>query len=104
MKIPPDIRGFLGTWTLFDEDNVEYSVSWKNKQIEISGLDTSDGEKLKIGHIKVFGKELHFNSVCPSTRYKLTHVFRNVRGNSVEHEFTRIEKWKKNTGRTSSSS
>ncbi len=95
MKNSSSINKFLGTWALSDEDNVEYLVTLKNDQIKISGLDTSDGEKLKITRVVFDGKELHFNSICPSTRYALTHVFRSIRGNTVEHEFTRVEMWKR---------
>jgi hypothetical protein len=61
--------------------------------VNIIGVDTSDGEELRIENISFNGSELRFSSICPSNGYELTHVFRSIGGDRIEHEFTRIENW-----------
>ena len=94
MAISPSIQKFVGTWTETDQC-VEYSVEVRDGDLVVTGLDTSDGEMLRIEDISFDGSELRFTSVCPSTDFVLTHVFRSASGDEVEHEFTRIETWSK---------
>jgi len=94
MNIPSSIQKFLGTWC-HEDQCVEYSVSVQDDAVIVTGLDTSDGEVLRIQGVSFDGSELRFTSICPSTIFVLTHVFRPVLGNEVEHEFTRIENWQK---------
>jgi hypothetical protein len=95
MALPQSINKFIGTWFGSDQTAVEYSVFVRNDKIVITGKDTNDGEKLHIKDVSFNGSELRFSSICPSTRYALSHVFRSLRGNNVKHEFTRVENWKR---------
>ena len=94
MTSPSSIAELVGTWCHVDQD-VEYTVSIQDDRICVTGLDTSDGEKLHIHDISHTDSELLFTSVCPSTNFALSHKFRSEHSNEIEHEFTRIEKWSK---------
>ena len=94
MAISSSIKKFVGTWTEADQC-VEYSVGLRGGAVVVSGLDTSDGEELRIEDISFDGSELRFTSICPSTNFVLTHVFRSASRGEVEHEFTRVERWRK---------
>jgi hypothetical protein len=94
MTVPSSIQKFVGTWCE-DDQCVEYSVSVQDGAVVVTGLDTSDGEVLRIEDISFDGSELRFTSVCPSTVFVLTHVFRSLSDDEVEHEFTRIENWQR---------
>jgi len=92
--IPSSIQKFVGTW-VEDDQCVEYSVAVQDGSVVVTGLDNSDGEELRIEDISFDGSELCFTSICPSTDFMLTHVFRSAGGDEVEHEFTRIERWQR---------
>jgi hypothetical protein len=94
MTVPSSIQKFVGTWSEADQC-VEYSIAVHDGAVFVSGLDTSDGEELRIEDISFDGLELRFTSVCPSTNFVLTHIFRSASGDEVEHEFTRIERWRR---------
>jgi len=83
---------FAGTWCC-DASVVEYSFSIHGDPVVVSGVDTSDGEKLRIEDVAFDGSELRFTSICPSSSFALRHVFRSVHGDQVEHEYTRVENW-----------
>jgi hypothetical protein len=85
---------FTGTWRGKDSV-VEYSFSIEGDPIVVTGIDTSDGEQLRIQDVTFDGTELCFTTICPSTSYALRHVFRSVDGNQIEHEFTRTENWQR---------
>jgi hypothetical protein len=94
MTVPSSIQKFVGTWCEKDQC-VEYSVSVQDGAVAVAGLDTSDGEVLRIEDISFDGSELRFTSICPSTDFALAHVFRSAVGDEIEHEFTRIEIWQR---------
>ena len=83
---------FAGTWRC-DASVVEYSFSIHGDPVVVSGIDTSDGEELRIQDVAFDGSEFRFTSICPSSSFALRHVFRSVRGDEVEHEYTRVETW-----------
>ena len=95
MATSSSIQKFIGTWVQADPC-VEYSVAEADGSVVVTGLDTSDGEELYIEDVSFDGLGLRFKSICLSTNYALTHVFR-ITGDDdeVEHEFTRIEKWQR---------
>jgi hypothetical protein len=92
MAVPPSIKKFLGTWKR-DDQNVEYTVSVEGDRVVITGVDTSDGEELRIQDVAFDGSELRFTTVCVSTVFSLRHIFRSVHGNEIEHQFTLTEIW-----------
>lgn len=92
MAVPPSIKKFLGTWTREDQ-NVEYTVSVQDDRVIVKGIDTSDGEELRIQDVTFDGSELRFTTVCISTVFSLRHIFRSVHGNEIEHQFTLTENW-----------
>ena len=94
MAISSSIQKFVGTWCE-KGSCVEYSVSIQDGVVVVTGLDTSDGEVLRIQDISFDGSALRFTSVCPSTVFVLTHVFRSLSDGEVEHEFTRIQTWQR---------
>ena len=84
---------FVGTWR-HEDSVVEYSISVHGDPLTVTGVDINDGEELRITDEHFDGSELRFTSLCPSTSYRLGHIFRPTRGsNQIEHEYTRIEKW-----------
>lgn len=94
MKPSAAISKLVGTWR-HQDSVVEYSISVLGDPLEVTGIDTNDGEKLRITDVRMEGTELRFTSTCPSTRYRLQHVLRPARGHQVEHEYTRVEKWQR---------
>jgi hypothetical protein len=94
MKRSEDITKLVGTWR-HEDSVVEYSISVLSDPLTVTGIDTNDGEKLRITDVRLEGPDLLFTSTCPSTRYRLRHVLRPARGNQIEHEYTRIEKWRR---------
>jgi hypothetical protein len=83
---------FSGTWQS-EASVVEYSFSIHGDPIVVTGIDTSDGEELRVENVSFDGSVLRFTSICPSTSFALRHVFRSVLGDVIEHEYTRIENW-----------
>ena len=94
MTRQPDIEKFVGTWCN-ENSVVEYSFSIQGDPLRLTGIDTSDGEELRIQDITFDGLELRFTSICPSTSFALRHVFRSVLDDEVEHEYSRIENWQR---------
>lgn len=94
MKKSDVIAKLVGAWR-HEDTVVEYTISVLGDPLKVTAVDTNDGEKLRITGVKLKGSELHFTSTCPSTRYRLQHVLRPARGNQIEHEYTRIEKWQR---------
>ena len=92
MAVPPSIKKFLGTWRR-DDQTVEYTVSVQDDRVVVTGLDTSDGEELRIQDVTFDGSELRFTTVCISTVFSLRHIFRSVYGDEIEHQFTLTENW-----------
>jgi hypothetical protein len=88
-------KKFVGTWR-HDDSVVEYSISIHGNPLTVTGIDVNDGEDLLIEDVRFDGSELSFTSFCPSTSYRLRHIFRPARGaNQIEHEYTRTEKWQR---------
>jgi len=92
MAVPDSIKKFLGTWRR-DDQTVEYTVSVLDDRVVVTGMDTTDGEELRIQDISFDGLELRFTTVCVSTVFSLRHIFRSVYGNEIEHQFTLTENW-----------
>ena len=92
MAVPASIKKFLRTWRR-DDQKVEYTVSLQGDSIVVTGIDTSDGEELRIQDITFDGSELRFTTVCISTVFSLRHIFRSVHGDEIEHQFTLTENW-----------
>ncbi len=85
----------IGTWTLGDSTDVEYTVSALGEFPVVTGIDRSDGEKLVISDLSWNGTELRFKSLVPSNNYELLHIFRSISEIEAEHAWTRVEKWTK---------
>jgi hypothetical protein len=85
----------IGTWMLGDSTDVEYTISALGESPIVTGVDVEDGERLEISDLSWNGTELRFKSVVPSNGYKLLHIFRSVSQDTAEHEWTRVEQWKK---------
>ena len=94
MKRSKDITKLVGTWR-HEDSVVEYSISVLGDPLTVTAIDTNDGEKLRITDIRLEGSELRFTSTCPSTRYRLQHILRPARSNQIEHEYVRIERWRR---------
>jgi hypothetical protein len=93
MRMPSTTANrFNGTWCN-ENSVVQYSLSIQGDPIVVTGIDTSDGEELRIQDATFDGSELRFTSICPSTSFALRHVFRSVLGDEVEHENIRVENW-----------
>jgi len=92
MALPASIKKFLGTWTREDQ-NVEYTISVQDESIVVTGIDTSNGEEMRIQDISFDGSELRFTTIYISTVFSLRHIFRSVHGNEIEHQFTLTENW-----------
>jgi len=85
----------IGTWTLGDSTDVEYTISALGKFPVVTGIDRSDGELLAISDISWNGTVLRFKSHAPSNNYELLHIFRSISEVAAEHEWTRVELWTK---------
>jgi hypothetical protein len=88
------VSKFAGTWWSQDSD-VEYSFLFHGDNVVVAGVDTNDGEELRIQDVTFDGSELRFTSICPSTSFALRHVFRSVLRDEIEHEYTRVENWQR---------
>lgn len=86
-------HALIGTWIHPDEAHVEYTVSSIGDVCEVSGIDKSDGERFVITNVVWDGRELKFNSLCPSSQHRLKHTFRVISDTEVEHEWTCVESW-----------
>ena len=87
------LERFCGTWQ-HEDSSVEYTVTLSGEVLRVSGVDTTDGEELRVSDVLYDRSELRFTTLCPSTDYALRHVFRNPESGCCEHEFTRVEIWK----------
>ena len=88
-------HALIGTWVHPDDSSVEYTVSALGNVCVVSGVDTIDGEAFVISDVSWDGRELRFTSLMPSTQYELRHVFRVHSEVEVEHEWQRVERWRK---------
>jgi hypothetical protein len=90
----PKTNKFAGTWCS-ENSVVAYSFSIHGEPIVVTGVDTNDGEELRIQDVTFDGSELRFTSICPSSSFVLRHVFRSVLGDEIEHEYTCVENWQR---------
>ncbi len=89
---PTTANRFNGTWRS-ENSVVQYSFSIQADPIVVTGIDTTDGEELRIQDVSFDGLELRFTSICPSTSFALRYIFRSILGDEVEHEYIRVENW-----------
>ena len=94
MSVPASIKKFLGTWRR-DDQVVEYTVSVQEDRVVVTGIDTSNGEEMRIQDISFDGVELRFTTVYIPTVFSLRHIFRSVLGDEIEHQFTLNENWQR---------
>lgn len=70
----------VGTWeeaqNAVDATPVVYTIALKGSTIVVSGLDESDGTKLRISGVSWDSRQLRFKSLYPPTKHKASHVFR----------------------------
>lgn len=85
-------RSLVGTWeeaqNAVDATPVVYTIALKRSSIVISGLDESDGTKLRISGVSWDGRQLRFKSLYPPTNHKASHVFRLTAKDRAIHTTT----------------
>lgn len=103
-------HSLVGTWeeaqNASDATPVVYTIALKGSSIVVSGLDESDGTKLRISGVSWDGRQLRFKSVYPPTKHKASHVFRLTAKGRAIHTTTYTddegtwggkEQWRKRT-------
>jgi hypothetical protein len=91
----------IGTWQEVENPISETSVIYKIAPVDghfvVSGVDESDGTKLKISNVRWDGAVLHFTSVYPRTGRRVTHELRAFKPGLVNHHVTSTdhEIWRK---------
>jgi|SRR5579872_2634313 len=98
---PRQDHPLVGVWEE-DEDpdwasSVVYTIRVRRGRFVVDAVDTSDGEKLKISSVVWNGRKLTFDTLCPSTKHKVKHVFWMKRTGLADHqlEYAELETWKK---------
>lgn len=102
-------HSLVGTWEeapSADATPVIYTIALKGSSIVVSGLDESDGTKLRTSGVSWDGRELRFKSLYPPTKHKASHVFRLTAKGRAIHTTTYTdaegtwggkEQWRKRT-------
>ena len=88
----------VGTWREREEgdsDSVEYTVEVDGGRFVVTGVDWYDGERFTVSDVSWDGNVLRFNSIMPSTNWRLEHAFRSLSRSQVEHRYTRTETWQR---------
>ena len=85
-------HSLVGTWeeaqNAVDATPVVYTIALKRSSIVVSGLDESDGTKLRISGVSWDGRQLRFKSLYPPTNHKASHVFRLTAKDRAIHTTT----------------
>jgi hypothetical protein len=89
----------VGTWEELSKESttVTYRIA-KEKNFVVSGWDTCDEEELQITHVRWNGTSLRFTSYCPSTRWRVKHIFTVTERGKAEHVLVTpdgklVERW-----------
>ena len=94
-------HGLVGTWR-YDVDADEWSgteaaftVAVRDGAFHVSGVDQRDGEGFAITKTHWDGEWLRFESLMPSTGWRVRHAMRYVGRGRAEHEVTLFETWRR---------
>lgn len=103
-------HSLAGTWeeaqNAVDATPVVYTIALNGSSIVVSGLDESDGTKLRISGVSWDGRQLRFKSLYPPTKHKASHVFQLTAKGRAIHTTTYTddegtwggkEQWRKRT-------
>jgi hypothetical protein len=86
----------VGTWRDANRDygtSVQFTIRAAGASFEVAGLDTGDGEELSISRVRWDGRILRFDSLVPSTAYRMEYVFEVVSPSEVQVRYTTCERW-----------
>ena len=86
----------VGTWKDADAKygaSVQFTIRAVGAAFAVSGIDTSDGEKLSISNIRWDGRVLRFDSFVPSTGVQVEYVFEVTLPSEILIRYTRCERW-----------
>jgi hypothetical protein len=85
-------HSLVGTWeeaqNPVDATPVVYTIALRSSTIVVSGLDESDGKRLRISGVSWDGRQLRFKSLYPPTKHKASHVFRLTAKHRAMHTTT----------------
>jgi hypothetical protein len=95
----PETHALVGTWVDEEEEQAEtratYTVSVRDGRFEVTGTDEGDGEAFVVSDITWDGQWLRFQSVMPSTQWRVGHALRVASTDRIEHDVTFTEYWRR---------
>jgi len=91
---PDRTRCLQGTWC-HPDTSAEFTIRVLKTKVAVAGVDVDDGEKFIVSDVEWDGSVLSFTTLMPSTGWKVLHRISPNRGNTVRHEYTCVETWKK---------
>ena len=86
----------VGTWSDADREygtSVQFTIRAAGANVEVTGLDTRDGEKLSLSNIRCDGRLLRFDSLVPSSAHRVEYVFEVVSPSELRVSYTTCERW-----------
>lgn len=93
MKIHSEMAG---RWMTEDEDSdVEITIEFEAGVPNVSAHCRSDGERLDVVGIQMEGEVLSFETIVPSSGYRVRNRMRFLNPDTCEMELTLREKWKR---------
>jgi hypothetical protein len=110
MKRTDSTFGLVGKWT--EEENsvpvtpVIYTITMKGGHVHVTGIDASDGTRLRVSNIRWNGVTLSFKTFYPPTGHRAEHGFEVVGKRRARHvvsysddagRYCAEENWKKMT-------
>ena len=94
LQNPEKAMALEGRWR-HPDTSAEYTIRVLKTKVIVSGIDSDDGEEFAVLDVAWDGNNLTFTSLMPSTRWKVVHRIKPNRGQTIRHEFTCVETWKK---------
>ncbi len=92
----PALRPFLGAWQPEDSSAI-FRACMSGGQLRVDGWDSADGERFVISAVAFDGTELRFDSLRPSTEFRVQNTLAFVDGELIvvrngQGEGARMEK------------
>ena len=86
----------VGTWRDAAVDvgtSVQFTVRPNGETFQVAGVDSGDGEVLRISNVRWDGRVLRFESTVPSTDHHVEYAFELISPSEILVRYTTSERW-----------